>query len=471
MKKVFRGIWKPILIVLPFALGLTGFLIDGEPLLQAFYAGLCLYGMGQKELPPNILVEVARWLAPLVSASAVVMAAKSIRRYFHDTSARMSAHSVAVHGPKAEKEAILKALGSQGIDMEDKPVKASRYLLLGDEMKNLEYFHTYLADTDKDVFLQSKSLSSRSVSKPNLYLFCPEETAARVFWEEHLLYPLSEKHDHQITIAMIGFGSLGRELLLYSLENHIFHPNQCIAFHIWGEENGFRKIYRQLYQISDPVVFHSEPWQDSLDKLSNAQMIIVAQQEDQLATLRDLTMALWNKPIHVMSVQPEGVEILGGPLISFDWKAEAMQPKNIFNEEQLIYAKQLNLMYYDMFSPSHRDNKRADEAWTETNASSRESILKTTEYHRIQQLLMHGKEMTEENVELLAELDHIHWCRYFYLRNWTGGEPRNGRNKDMENRIHRCLMPYHDLSMEFKESCRDNVLRLFKLDKKDVTWW
>ena len=456
-------------MMFPFILGLVGFTLDGEPLLQAVYAGLCLYGMGQKELPPNVLVEIARWLAPLVSASAVVAAAKSIRRYLHDASARLSAESVGIHGPKAEKEAMLKALGHRGIDMEDKPVKADKYLLLGDEMDSLEYFHTYLEDTDRDVFLQSKSLSSRSVAKPNLYLFCPEETAARLFWEQYPLYPISRENNHHIRVAMIGFGSLGRELLLYGLQNHIFAPNQRISYDIWGEENGFTNIYYQLPRISDPVVFHTEPWHTSLETLDEAHMIIVAEQQDQLALLRDLTLALWNKPLHVMSVQPEGMELLSNLLISFNWKTMAMKPEHIFNEERLNYAKRVNMLYYDRYSLPNETNAHADQLWTRTNSFSRDALLNTTEYHRIQRQLLKDNILTEDTIELLAELDHTNWCRRHYLNNWEWGVPQNGRSKDMEKRIHLALLPYKDLDDRSRMECQYNVRQLFRLDE-DNRW-
>lgn len=463
MKKLLRVIWKPALMLVPFILGMIGFSVAGEPFLQAFYASLCLYGMGQKELPPNLLIEIARWLAPLVTASAVVVAAKSIRRHFHDATARRTHDSVAIRGPKAEKEAMLKAFGRRGIDMEDKPVKANRYLLLGDEMDNLAYYHTHLADTDRDVFLQSHSLSSCSSSRSNLYLVCPEETAARSFWRQHPLYPLSKAHGHRIDIVIVGFGTLGRELLLYSLRNHIFSPDQRITYRIFGEEQGFRKIYRGLSKISDPVEFHEEPWQDSLSLLRDAHAVIVAQQQDQLALLHNLTLALPGKRMTVLSAHPEGADLLpyGNALLCFDWKKQAMDPDNIFMEDQLKLSKQVNLSFHRTYS-WEGDRRSADEIWDETNAFLRNSMMAAAEYHRVQLQLLEGQALTEENVELLAELDHLQWCRFRYLENWTQGEPENGRITDWEKRINRNLKPYQELDQRMKDSSRESVLKHFE---------
>ena len=72
MKKLIKMIYKPVLILIPFVLGLVGFTADGLSIPQAVYACICLYGMGHKELPANLFIEIARWLAPLATAAWVV---------------------------------------------------------------------------------------------------------------------------------------------------------------------------------------------------------------------------------------------------------------------------------------------------------------------------------------------------------------------------------------------------------------
>ena len=82
--------------------------------------------------------------------------------------------------------------------------------------------------------------------------------------------------------------------------------------------------------------------------------------------------------------------------------------------------------------------------------------------HRIQLQLLEGQALTEENVELLAELDHLQWCRFRYLENWTQGEPENGRITDWEKRINRNLKPYQELDQRMKDSSRESVLKHFE---------
>ena len=66
------------------------------------------------------------------------------------------------------------------------------------------------------------------------------------------------------------------------------------------------------------------------------------------------------------------------------------------------------------------------------------------------------------NLEKLAELEHIRWMRYHYIHNWKQGKVESG-TKDPENRIHADLIPYEELSESEKEKDRENVRILFSL--------
>ena len=68
-----------------------------------------------------------------------------------------------------------------------------------------------------------------------------------------------------------------------------------------------------------------------------------------------------------------------------------------------------------------------------------------------------AQKLSAEVMELLSELEHIRWCRYHYLNNWSYGVPEGGKNKDKIRRIHTDLLPYGELSEEDKEKDRENI--------------
>lgn len=301
MKIRLNQLWKPTLILIPFILGMIGFTMAGDSLLQAVYQCICLYGMGVKGYSPNVLIEIARWLAPLATAGSLVLLVKNLRRSVHGIIARLTGKSMAVYGPKGEKEAMHKALGVRGIDMDKRPVKSNSYIFLGTEEKNLDFYCTYLRALDKDVYIKCSGLPAQASNRANMHLFSPKEIAARLFWKEYCPYELSVQNGHQLRIVLIGFGKMGRELLLSGLQNNIFNANQRIEYHVFGPECGFTQIYYELEQISVPVIFHHSTWPERMDVICKADIVIVARQQNQVAVFRDLMLAFPNKRIHAPS--------------------------------------------------------------------------------------------------------------------------------------------------------------------------
>lgn len=468
MKSTYRIIWKPTLITIPFILGMIGFTMDGDSFLQSVYLSIRLYAMEQEGIPANAYVEIARWLAPLATAGSLVLVVNALRRSAHSTIARLTGRSVAVYGPKQEKEAMLKALGVRGIDMDKRPVKANSYILLGEEKDNLDFYSTYLQDVDKNVYIKCSSLPAQASNHANLHLFSPEEIAARLFWKEHCPYELSVQNGHHLSIVLIGFGKLGKEVLLSGLQNNIFDANQRIEYHVLSPACGFTQIYHELDQISDPVIFHAGPWAEQMDLIRRADMVIVASQQNQLAVLRDLVLALPGKRIYVLSAQPEGTALMADQtkLLCFDWKRRSMQPESILSNRLDNYAKRVNLRYAHLYDGVEETEDERDIQWANLNSFTRYSNISAADYHAIQLLMLGNEALTDEKLEWLAELEHIRWCRYHYLNNWVYGIPENGKNKDADKRVHRSLLPYTELSDSEKEKDRENIRILLSLDKE-----
>lgn len=65
---------------------------------------------------------------------------------------------------------------------------------------------------------------------PHLRLFCPEETAARLYWRRNCLYETSCVQGHHLQIVFLGFGLLGEKLLEYALQDNIFDTKQRIEY-------------------------------------------------------------------------------------------------------------------------------------------------------------------------------------------------------------------------------------------------
>ena len=71
--------------------------------------------------------------------------------------------------------------------------------------------------------------------------------------------------------------------------------------------------------------------------------------------------------------------------------------------------------------------------------------------------------LSQKQMELPAELEHIRRCRYHQFHNWRMGIPENGARKDVALRIHKDLIPYDELTKEEKEKDKGNICMLLKL--------
>lgn len=468
MKKLIRRIAKGLLLGAPLILGFVGLaVVAQQPPVHALFLSACMYVMEYQETPPNIWVEIARWTAPLVTASGVVYVFAWLRDGFVRTMIYLRGKSTAVYGPEEDKQNFLTQLKGRGIGGKDKVVRAHRYLLLYDEQTNFDFYNlNRKALAGKDVYIRCNALSAQAVANDKLHLFCLEETAARLFWKDYSLFSKSRACGHRLDVVLIGFGPLGEEVLLTALQNNVFSVDQKISYHIFGEDDGFLATHTQLDAIADPVIFHQGAWYDRLDLLEQAQMVVVLEQKDQIALLRRLLLATHREKLHVFCADGIESEYLDGKerLELFDWEDIAQTPEYIFGEKLMERAKRIN-HFYACRNQGARDNRMEREKfWRSLDGFTRGSNIGAADYYEVRREMMAAmgyrpgeKELRREDLELLAELEHIRWCRYHYLNNWRYGVPEDGANKDKIKRIHISLLPFHRLSEENRQTDRETV--------------
>lgn len=474
MKKQILKILKPIALAMPLLSGLVGFLYAGLTFADALFDSISLYAMNFQDTPPNLWVEVGRWTAPLATASGIFLAVSALRSRVQNFLCYRRGDSVAVYGPEVEKAALLGRLGGRGMDGRGKYVRAARYILLGEEEENYDFYASHRQELEKrEVYLRCSSLPSQAGSLPGLHLFCPEETAARLFWKEYCPYGRSVERADHLKIVLLGCGKLGEELLEYALLNNIFSPDQRIQYHVFGEEDGFLAVHSRLGEIGDPVVFHGGPWYEELSLLEEADMVVVLTQEGQLALLQKLLLATCREEIVVFASGSAGLELLAGRerLLLFPWQEYAQCPEHILSDVLFGRAKGLNLRYAHLYDGVPETAQAGEELWQKLDAFTRYSNVSAADYHEVRLAMLRawgvqgGMEgLSPEQLEQLAELEHIRWCRYHYLHNWQGGIPENGKNKDPRHRIHRDLRPYKELGEADREKDRENIRVLMDLD-------
>lgn len=469
MKNRYCGwIGKTLLFLSPLFCGMAGFVIlEKQPFLDSLYQCVGMYVLDYGDTPSNILLEIARWAAPLVTASSVIMAVAAFRTFLVSRIHYLKGDSVAVYGPENEKAALLTQLGGQGIDGKDRFVLAQRYILVGTEEENFAFYDRHRESLrSHKVYLQCSSLQEQAAAGANLKLFSPEETAARLFWKQCSLYEESVKKNHHLKIVLLGFEKLGEEVLRQGLLNNLFSPGQRIEYHIFGDGDAFLSIHSGISHIEDPIIFYREPWYQRLELMESADLILLLTQEKQAGLLGDLLLAVRQRKIAVFSSGLSGVELLEERerFSLFEWREAACKPENIMEEALFERAKRINGRYASLYQGVQENEETREALWQELDAFTRYSNISSADYHevRLNMLKVLGEpadagKLSPEVLELLSELEHIRWCRYHYLNNWSYGVPADGKNKDKVRRIHTDLIPYRELSEEDKEKDRENI--------------
>ena len=105
--------------------GLIGLVaLEHMSFLDGLFCSVLMYFMSYGDTPPNILIEIARWTAPLATASGIMLVAVSLKESLINHVKYLRGNSVAVYGCSEEKARVLTQLGSRGIDGKERFVRA-----------------------------------------------------------------------------------------------------------------------------------------------------------------------------------------------------------------------------------------------------------------------------------------------------------------------------------------------------------
>ena len=467
-KKLLHG----ALFLLPLILATIGLVYAGEKPLDAVFSGVIMYALNYGDSPPNLTVQVARWTAPLATATGVALAFAPVVRLLRAKLLYRTGRSVAVYGDEEIFEQLKSAPGIRAIRGETTLLPAHRYVLFADEEENLRFYMTHRPVLEqREVYLRCSSLRSQELGGGRLHLYSMEEVGARLFWKQAGLLQQFAEGGRELHIALVGFGRLGEQLLLWGLQNNIFAPDQRIVYDVFGADEGFAQLHHELASVRDPVRFHGD-WRQELPLLQQADRILVVEQEKQLLLIEELLFALNATVLDVLAAEPEQLRLLEDQdrLRIFSWKEQALLPENLFDEKTLARAKAINLRYAHLYGGVEETAENAEAEWLKLNSFTRYSNISAADYHeiRLQMLAARGiapdpQALDARTLELLSELEHIRWERFHYLNNWRRGEKVSGKAKNPAQRTHSDLIPYQDLTETEKEKDRENIRTLLQI--------
>ena len=459
------------LFVFPFLMGLIGNVLAGNEVLDAAYASVSLYFMNLVLKPVNIWTEIARWTAPLVTASGILLALRGVMKRIKDYILCFREDSTAVYGD-SESARTAASLLSGGTFVSDRILGNAKnhVLMFEDDVKNLDFYQDHESELiSGKVYMKLEQIDSSLLKENHLRFFNVNEIICRNYWKKRNLLPYLQNGNIEVEIAIIGFDELGQKLLTYGLMNNIYTPSQKIVYHIFGDSDLYENIYKDFPMMNqDRVIYYGKAWEKCIDVLRKMKRIIVTEEEklkllqSLISTCPDVEIDYYSKegPIleHVFKTEE---------LHSFGYTEEIYTDDNIKKDALYRLAKELNYRYVCMYgSVEEKDKEKAmEEEWEKLDGFTKGSNIASADYHTIRVKLMkclaeEGKELTKDE---LSEAEHIRWSRFHFIHHWSYGIPENGKNKDAFHKIHKCLVPYDELPQNERDKDYEAIQLLLEM--------
>jgi hypothetical protein len=445
MKKIKNWI-KGIVFFTPFFLGTAAYLRAGSSLSWSAYRAVLLY-FGEIEQNDEVLLQVAMWSALAVSAALLANAVNVLFGGLYNRIKALFPKSCVIYGNSAYAERLSGNLKFRAIRSDKMLQNASRHILLFDsDEENIRFLNEhYNVLSGKTVAVKLNKLLPYSLKSQNIITFNVAEITARLYWKKY--YSIQNER-----IALIGFDSLGQELLSFGLTLNLFSKNQCIEYHIWGNSAEFRGIHSELTKIEgDKIIFHDGNFLTDLSVMLEFDRIILASDlSENIINLNMLTSYTCCRNIHISAPVKEIAEMFNVNLAAEKYgkyNIEVFGTTEELDVEEYIFKDVLNGNASLLHNRYETDFPQWG-AWENLSGFLKRSNISSADLATVVRRL-YDLGIAENE---LAEIEHIRWCRFHWLNNWSYAEQR-----DNKNRKHNLLVSYADLSEDDKAKDLNNV--------------
>ncbi len=462
-----KKILYAVLWILPYFAGLAGYLMAGEPLMNACYAAFTLYAVNPVSDANNALIFFAKWGAPLVLASGVILALQGLVNRIREFCTGLHKDATAVYSDN-ENGTILAEQLKRGILVKDGRLRdvENHILLFERDADNLNFYQKNRELLQgKNIYLQLNEIDSFLLKESSVHFFNLFEMVARQYWKSYPLLGYFQKDNKSVKVAIVGFSKLGQQILNFALMYNIYDPAQQIEYHIWGESSLYEHMLENMELMNgDRIFYHKNDWKEEVQIFSSMDRIILTE-ENQPQLLQAVLYLTGKREVYCYCSGGAPVESIYKKenLISFGNNREILTEENVKSDTVYRAAKELNYRYAVLYGNAAGDpakkEQEMEEQWQKLDGFTKGSNIVSADYHVIRKLIQaHAKaEGRELTMDELGQMEHLRWCRFHYLNHWKYGVPADGRNKDAALRIHKCLIPYEELTKEEQDKDLESI--------------
>ena len=469
--KRYIYLWRLFLLV-PFAIGTVGYLQLGYPWYKALYGSFCFYFVSVYSTESSVLLDIARWLAPFCLATGLLYSLSGMMGYLkkYGISLRKDATVIYCDDAELENAKILRAAVPRSIveefsaknDGKLYPDVPNQVLMLGDDMKNLEFAYQQQAMLrNKNVFMKLQKVDSNLLDKSHIRYFNVYELIGSVFWKKYPLFRETGTNLEDVHVAIIGSTELAEKLLVGAILNNLFHTEQKITYHVFGDQKAFACMYPHFKTMNkDEVVVHEESWMERFEMLKGMSRIILADEDN----LRNLGLLLYMCPDVTLYVYSQEIVDLpkyyrSNRIVGFGRNENVYTKDNIMGDSRYYMGKELHFRTLMAGKPVDESmvNILKEREWRKIDGFMQSSYRAIADAYDLYTDYLEYNDIEEHKMSEMTQLEHIRWCRFYFLHHWKYGVPENGALRDEKKYIHRSLVPYEELPQEDRDRERIRI--------------
>lgn len=447
--------------LIPFVLGTLGYMEAGSKRISdAMYGAVALYGLNLiDDYSYNVLLEIARWSAPLVTAATILSIFKWARKFVLYRLKSVFADSIAVYCDDDTKLSFQEGAGRHVVypGREFVPNAKSQIILFDTDDESLKFYEENKRKfANKKVYIGLRELDyglMREKTKVSFYDI--DGAIARNLWKKIALWK-DAKHEGQYTISICGTGHLGRNVLEQALLMNLYAKEQKITYNFIGDNDVWSAVH-QDFQIEngDQIHFFHSDEEHLCERLKQSDYVIVAMKAS-IEQIQALGSICDKSKIYYYAPQAGGAceHLAFTNLTAYGSNEEIYTDENILGNKLIDEAMQENFDYMQNSGKIEAGATKESE-WKKLSGFLKWSNISSSDYGHILRELMKADRDEKE----LAELEHIRWCRFHYLNHWQYGEIRNE-----QLRIHTCLKEFGQLD----EKQREKDLRVVRKLKNSM---
>lgn len=482
MKKPHEKLILVLLAVIPFLLGLYGYIAASLSWGDAAYASFVLYFANPIRDEVNGAVILARWTAPITTVAAAVTVIRSFGQrigWFLDS---LSQENVVVYEDNDTRIAFPDRI--RAVYPGDRFIKNfhEQIILFSTDEACFQFYHeheeqlrrknVYLGLHDLEPGLLKSMQEDAGPGSPagQVMFFDINRSIARLLWKKIALWrrpdDRSAGREEEISIAIYGNGGLPYQILSTGLQLNLFSEKQKITYHMISDDHSFeRRHYGMLLMNEDEILYHTTDSDAAWEAIRSCDYMIIAEQPS-AGLLQDIVVNSRKKVYYYSPVSGgAGENIDRSNLFPFCRDEEVFTDENIRHQKLIEKAVRTNDEY-------NKNYPGSGQPWEKLSGFYKESNISSADYQEVLHVLAERRGIRRRNLlqseapgsqaapgkeelirllgdekyrELvaLAQLEHIRWCRFYYLNYWTYA-PIEG--KDKARRLHHDLVPFEDLT-------------------------